>query len=65
MKAFYRNADIEAAVEARLMELERAMGKPLLELGACVRRHLDGVDFHHWHGARLPREPITTQSARR
>jgi hypothetical protein len=29
MKAFYRNAEIEAAVDARLMEMERAMGKPL------------------------------------
>lgn len=29
MKRFYRNADIEAAVETRLMEMERAMGKPL------------------------------------
>lgn len=29
MKAFYRNADIEAAAETRLMEMERAMGKPL------------------------------------
>lgn len=29
MKRFYRNADIEAAAEDRLLEMERAMGKPL------------------------------------
>ena len=29
MKRFYRNADIEALAEDRLLEMERAMGKPL------------------------------------
>jgi hypothetical protein len=29
--------------------------EPLLQLRAGVRGHLNCVDFHHWHVARLPR----------
>src|ERR1700733_6668354 len=54
---------LKAEKARRVLDRMRAVGEPLLQLGACVRGHLDRVDLHHWHGARLPCRPKATMRA--
>ena len=59
--AFDWAEQLKAQEARRVLDSVRAVGEPLLELGACVCGHLDCVDLHHRHCARLPREQSAQQ----